>query len=331
MAGGALVVNGDIQLGPDATPVLLRVPAQVGSRAGQWVFNNFNPFTEMELSISDNPRFGSDGSTAGRDINLKRRIEFEIVLADTTAALLRARMAALSAVFARPQAPGSFDELAFMIAGQKLVMYGRYRNLTWMNPELFSSGNARFKCRFEALDPWVYECTVQQSSTYSANVGVNATGVRNGSIISVASGVPNLPAIGTIDGSAATIAVGGQGPPRYEVTVEGTSVQSPVLYEVTSRQYLWYGRADEGAFTSGRWRSWTRQHLSGTGTYGQVNGTDLSRNLGWSSSWPLMRPSGTVKLCLFPRVEFGPANPAPVAGTATWFIRWQRAWMTVPT
>lgn len=168
MAGDLLTANGQVQLGADPATALLADP-QHGDRPQlaqrRWVRNDFNPLSGLELITFDTPLAHRHGVSPGVDVAATRRLEFSLWLTGATDSDINALLAKIDAI-TRPGYAG-LQELAFQIYGRKYVLYGRYRGVDLETPELFATRQLRFKVRFTATDPVLYDCATQTQTLYT--------------------------------------------------------------------------------------------------------------------------------------------------------------------
>lgn len=326
MPGGLLQDDGDVQLGSDEVGgqgrLLLTKSAAFGTQAS-WATNTFNPWSAIEFNTNDIPFMHRPGVRASPDIPVKRLIEFEIAMRFSTNTAFKAAAADITRV-TYPISYGE-QELAFQIYGSKYVLFGRYRGIELVNPTSLgiSPRIARWRIRFEATDPFIWNCATSQTIIPAFGSTVN---------LSSTSGYPNL--AGVTGTTVTRTMLGGQAPVRWSVFFGHTvftspySFCNPMLADLTNQSIVWMAGADIAAGFSNGGRGVTVSAFSRKAT-DFVNGNDVTRNIAWGTSWfelnPLAKSDYTISFV--PRVKINSNFPGGTGGQCT--LTWRAGWLTL--
>ncbi len=136
----------------------------------------FSPWGHPAVRTNDTPRPQDHGAFAGPEYYEPRRIPLTVQVAGVDQDETEELLAALGAVWAAPpDVPAdATDTLTWRLGGRTYLAYGRPRGAA---PDMstFGSGIVEVVCRFQALDPVVYE-----SAVFGGVTGPSASGGGHG-------------------------------------------------------------------------------------------------------------------------------------------------------
>jgi hypothetical protein len=284
MATGTLLANeGDVQIG-DETGIVLAQPRRINSVAGGgkgWAINNFNPLVTPEMNVSDVAYMHRPGLNSGYDIFLSRRLEFDVMF---TGMVNRITVSRNLSKAMRIRNKNDEAELAFMLYGKKFVLFGRYRGLD-ATPEYFGRNSMRWRVRFMANDPAIYEVdTVTQTmNKYQGSVTVSG-------------GLPVT--TGTTSGDT-VVPFNGDMPTRFYMQMTSPFINPCVMVQSTGQMIWLNGNGAGNVGNNLANTTWTidnidRQILNLP--YTNANAANISNLLGSPSAWFTVYPTDTSAL-----------------------------------
>lgn len=132
----------------------------------------FSPWGHPATRTNDVPRPQDHGAFGGPEYYEPRRIPATVLVAADDQAGVEELLAPLAAAWQAPpdDPPDQLEELTWQLGGQQYMARGRPRGAI-VDMAGYGTGIVEVGCRFEALDPVVYDATWQAGATVPSSPG----------------------------------------------------------------------------------------------------------------------------------------------------------------